>query len=67
MAPKDNALRDCMPRQGLAMVWDFAEGNPFGKSSGDVMTCANSVANYLFLSNVEATMFPAALNCQRDR
>jgi putative DNA methylase len=48
--PKDNALRDCMPRQALAMAWDFAEGNPFGKSSGDVMTCANSIANYLELA-----------------
>ncbi len=45
--PKDNALRDCMPRQALAMVWDFAEGNPFGKSSGDVTTCTNSVSNFL--------------------
>ena len=45
--PKDNALRDCMPRQVLAMTWDFAECNPFGKSSGDVLTCINSVSNYL--------------------
>lgn len=45
--PKDNALRDCMPRQALAMTWDFAEGNPFGKSSGDINTCTNAVANYL--------------------
>jgi putative DNA methylase len=53
--PKDNALRDCMPRQGLAMVWDFAEGNPFGKSSGDVLTCANSVANYLDVATPRST------------
>jgi putative DNA methylase len=45
--PKDNALRDCMPRQALAMTWDFAECNPLGKSSGDVITCASAVANYL--------------------
>ena len=45
--PKDNALRDCMPRQVLAMTWDYAECNPFGKSSGDVLTCTNSVSNYL--------------------
>jgi len=44
--PKDNALRDCMPRQALAMTWDFAEGNPLGKSSGDVRTCIGSIANY---------------------
>ena len=45
--PKDNALRDCMPRQALAMTWDFAEANPLGKSSGDIMTCAHSISNYL--------------------
>lgn len=45
--PKDNALRDCMPRQVLAMTWDFAECNPLGKSSGDVLTCTSSVSNYL--------------------
>lgn len=45
--PKDNALRDCMPRQALAMTWDFAEANPFAKSSGDYSSCLKSVANYL--------------------
>lgn len=60
--PKDNALRDCMPRQALAMVWDFAEGNPLGKSSGDVITCSGSVSNYLDV----ATPFAAALASQRD-
>ena len=45
--PKDSALRDCMPRQALAMTWDYAECNPFSKSSGDILTCANSVSNYL--------------------
>ncbi len=53
--PKDNALRDCMPRQALAMSWDFAEGNPLGKSSGDVSTCSKAVANYLDVATVNAT------------
>jgi putative DNA methylase len=52
--PKDNALRDCMPRQVLAMTWDFAECNPLGKSSGDVLTCANSVSNYLDVATPSA-------------
>lgn len=60
--PKDNALRDCMPRQTLSMVWDFAEGNPLGKSSGDVSTCSKAVANYLDV----ATPFAAARASQRD-
>lgn len=60
--PKDNALRDCMPRQALAMVWDFAEGNPFGKSSGDVTTCVNAVSNYLDV----ATPHRSAVASQAD-
>ena len=52
--PKDNAIRDCMPRQALAMTWDFTEANPFGKSSGDILTCANSVANYLEIATPNA-------------
>jgi putative DNA methylase len=52
--PKDNALRDCMPRQAFAMVWDFAEGNPLGKSSGDITTCCNAVASYLEVASTNA-------------
>lgn len=55
--PKDNALRDCMPRQALAMTWDFAECNPFGKSSGDALTCTNSVSNYLDIASPFARGF----------
>ncbi len=60
--PKDNALRDCMPRQGLAMTWDFAEANPLGKSSGDVLTCSKSISNYLDV----ATPFTRAVASQQD-
>ncbi len=52
--PKDNALRDCMPRQALPMAWDYAEGNPLGKSSGDISTCSRAVANYLDVATVNA-------------
>ncbi|HMN15131.1 MAG TPA: DUF1156 domain-containing protein, partial [Bellilinea sp.] len=39
---KDNALGKTMPRQALAMSWDFAEGNYLEKcSSGIVMCCEN--------------------------
>jgi len=53
--PKDNALRDCMPRQALAMTWDFAEGNPLAKSSGDIGTCSKAVANYLDFATPAST------------
>jgi putative DNA methylase len=45
--PKDSALGPSMPRQAIAMSWDFVEANPFGKSSGDISTCVRAVANYL--------------------
>jgi putative DNA methylase len=42
---KDNAMGKSMPQQGLAMTWDFAEGNPLGKSSSSVLACAKAVAD----------------------
>ena len=62
--PKDNALRDCMPRQALAMTWDFAEGNPLGKSSGDVLTCLNSVSNYLDVCSTSTRGFARQCDAQ---
>lgn len=34
-SPKMEALRNTFGRQGIPMVWDFAEGNPFSASSGN--------------------------------
>ncbi|HVT30894.1 MAG TPA: hypothetical protein VHE81_23005, partial [Lacipirellulaceae bacterium] len=42
---KDNAMGKTMPQQALAMSWDFAEGNPFGKSSASVATCTKAVVD----------------------
>jgi putative DNA methylase len=42
---KDNAMGETMPKQALAMSWDFAEGNPMGKSSSDVLTCCRAIAD----------------------
>jgi len=63
--PKDNALRDCMPRQALAMTWDFAEGNSLGKSSGDVTACSNAVANYLDVAAPFASCFAVQGDAQK--
>ena len=49
--PKDNAMGKSMPQQALAMSWDFAEGNPFGKSSTEFMTCMKSVRDCLLALN----------------
>lgn len=40
-SPKMEALRNTFGRQSIPMTWDFAEGNPFSKASGN------------FLNNVE--------------
>ena len=47
---KDNAMGKSMPQQALAMSWDFAEGNPFAKSSGDIITASKAISNYLDLA-----------------
>lgn len=41
---KDNAMRSGMAKQALPMVWDFAEGNPFGPSSAGFIECVEVVA-----------------------
>jgi len=51
---KDNAMGKSMPQQALAMSWDFAEGNPFGKSSSDLATCTKAVADCLAALNPRA-------------
>lgn len=62
--PKDSALRDCMPRQALAMAWDYAESNPLGKSSGDILTCANSVSNYLEVASPFSDAYASQCDAQ---
>ena len=54
--PKDNAMGKTMPQQALAMSWDFAEGNPLGKSSTDVTTCSNSISSFLEIATPNASV-----------
>jgi putative DNA methylase len=51
---KDNAMGKSMPQQAFMMSWDFAEGNPLGKSSADILTCIKSVSNYLEVAGPNA-------------
>lgn len=48
--PKDNAMRSGMSKQAIPMTWDFAEGNPFGKSSSGFAECAEVVAKVIAIS-----------------
>ncbi|SDR39035.1 putative DNA methylase [Rhizobiales bacterium GAS113] len=45
--PKDNAMRSSMPKQGIQMSWDFAEGAPFGASSSGFFECIDVIAKVL--------------------
>ena len=36
-SPKMEALRNTFGRQAIPMVWDYAEGNPFSNSSGNLL------------------------------
>jgi putative DNA methylase len=45
--PKDNAMRSTMPKQGIQMAWDYAEGSPFGESSAGLSECVNVVARVI--------------------
>lgn len=40
-------LRATFGRQGIAMVWDFAEANIFGDAAGDFHRCVGSLAEVL--------------------
>lgn len=41
---KDSAMRSAFAQQALPMMWDFAEGNPFGPSSAGLHECVEVVA-----------------------
>jgi putative DNA methylase len=46
-SPKMEALRNTFARQAIPMTWDFAEGNPFSRSSGNWTNNVEWVANAL--------------------
>ena len=44
-SPKMEALRNTFARQAIPMTWDFAEGNPFSRSSGNFQDNVGFVAS----------------------
>ena len=51
--PAAECPRQLFARQAIPMVWDFAEGNPLGESSGSFMTIVENTARALRGSLVE--------------
>jgi putative DNA methylase len=45
--PKDNAMRSTFAQQAIPMTWDFAEANPFGKSSAGFSESCSVVSGCL--------------------
>lgn len=43
-SPKMEAIRNTFGRQAIQMTWDFAEGQPFGGSSGNLLDSIGAVA-----------------------
>ena len=42
---KDNAMRSTFSKQALAMIWDYAEANPFGGSGADFEDCTKVISD----------------------
>ena len=61
-SPKMEALRNTFARQALPMTWDFAEGNPFSKASGNLL---NNV-NWVIMTIEKFAPFSIGLERQHD-
>jgi putative DNA methylase len=60
--PKDSAIRATFGRQAIPMSWDFAEANPFEKSSGSFAVAIRNVADAVAAAGVG----PAATVSQKE-
>lgn len=63
---KDNALAPSIPQQAIPMAYDFAESNPFGKSSGAIAQCINVVASCLEHAPYDAPAHIAEVSAQES-
>jgi len=61
-SPKMEALRNTFGRQSIPMTWDFAEGNPFSKASGNFLNNVDWVQKSIQL----LVPYAAGLEVQHD-
>ena len=64
-SPKMEALRNTFARQALPMTWDFAEGNPFSRSSGSFTFNVDWVADVLGRSPASSPACISSLDASR--
>lgn len=58
--------RQLFGRQAIPLVWDFAEGNPLGRSSGSWSILVDGIANALGKAFVWAGSYPRGTATQAD-
>ncbi len=63
-SPKMEALRNTFGRQSIPMTWDFAEGNPFSKASGNFLNNVDWVQKSIQLLVPYATGFEVQHDAQ---
>jgi putative DNA methylase len=59
-SPKMEALRNTFARQAIPMTWDFAEGNPFSRSTGNLLD------NFAVVAKTVERLHPAAAGQSRQ-
>ena len=57
-------IRSTFARQAIAMVWDYAECNPFSHSTGNWLACVNWVSR--FISKNSGPQVPTGYAIQKD-
>ena len=61
-SPKMEALRNTFGRQAIPMIWDFAEGNPFSRSSGNWINHMDWIAK----ATANLSCMTPSESCQSD-
>jgi putative DNA methylase len=64
--PDDSAIRGTYGRQGLAMSWDYCEGNYFGDSSAALTTICKVIANVIAISTNRLPGFVGYLDAAKN-
>ena len=64
--PDDSAIRGTYGRQGLAMSWDYCEGNFFGDSSAALTTICDVIANVISISTNSVPGFISYLDATKN-
>lgn len=65
-SPKMEALRNTFGRQAIPMAWDYAEGNPFSESSGNLLNNVDWVVKSMFSFSCSSQGVASQADAQRQ-